>query len=208
MAKRSRLELPSVDSLLEQAQQSEKSFSNFKNGFQAISSSRLMDFGRSKLQNLGEKEKTTWLFATYSASTVTSLCAALGSTERGFTELQRSKILSQYSGLTLTEASTLGDFILNECRWLVGLFAPQHNRKKMLAPPGLLQWWNLFKTIKSHKSGLPVLIRSSLRCEQPRGDNNWLTNRGEPVLARPGGDGMSTLVGVLPVHSPTSCVPI
>ena len=105
MVKRSRLELPSVDSLLEQAQQSEKSFSNFKNGFQAISSSRLMDFGRSKLQNLGEEEKTTWLFATYSASTLTSLCAALGSTERGFTELQRSKILCQYSGLTLTEAS-------------------------------------------------------------------------------------------------------
>ena len=102
MAKRSRLELPSVDSLLEQAQQSEKSFSNFKNGFQAISS---RDFGRSKLQNLGEEEKTTWLFATYSASTITSLCAALGSTERGFTELQRSKILCQYSGLTLTEAS-------------------------------------------------------------------------------------------------------
>ena len=113
--KRSRPELPSEDALLEEAQQSDKSFSDFKSGFEAVSSSRVTEFGRRKLQNLGEREKVCWLFATYPATTVAALGTALSSIKGEITDLQRSKILGQYLGLTPTEASSPGDFIESEC---------------------------------------------------------------------------------------------
>jgi len=81
--KHSQQELPSVDALLEEAQQSDRSFLEFRMGFAALVSSRVSDFESHKLHNLGEKEKVCWLFATYPAGTVVALCAALSSIDGG-----------------------------------------------------------------------------------------------------------------------------
>ena len=48
--KRSRQPLPSIESLLEDAQQSDESFANLKSGFDAISRTPAMDFGKENLR--------------------------------------------------------------------------------------------------------------------------------------------------------------
>ncbi len=133
--KRSRQELPSLDTLFEEAHQAEESSANFKSSFEAVANARLLEFGRQKLQRLGEAEKTCWLFATYPASTVAKLCAALRYVREGTTESQRGQILAQHSELPPAEASSLGDFIERECASLVGLIAPQPGVQQLLAPP-------------------------------------------------------------------------
>ena len=130
--KRSRQALPSLDTLLVEAQQAEKHFTECKRGFETITNTRLIEFGRQRLQHLGEKEKTCWFFASYPASTVAAVCSTLRAIEGETTELQRSQLLAQHLGLPPAEASSLGDFIERECSSLVDLFAPQH---KVLAPP-------------------------------------------------------------------------
>ena len=94
--KRSRQALPSIDALLVEAQQAEKQFTECKGGFEAISNTRLIELGRQRLQHVGEKEKTCWLFASYPASTVAALCSTLRAIQGGTTEFQRSQLLAQY----------------------------------------------------------------------------------------------------------------
>ena len=60
--KRWRQQLPSIESLLEDAQQSDESFANLKSGLDVISHTRAMDFGKEKLQSLNEAEKICWVF--------------------------------------------------------------------------------------------------------------------------------------------------
>ena len=172
--KRSRQELPSLDTLLEEAQQAEKSFADLKSGFQAVASTRVTDFGLHKLQNLGEKEKVCWLFATYPASTVATLCATLSSIKGGTTELQRSQILGQHSGLSHAEATSLGDFIESECASLVGLFAPQPGAKEVLTPPVNSCYECQGKLVANHRcrvkfyspTGVTLAEKITLRCTE------------------------------------------
>ena len=133
--KRSRQELPSIDSLLEESHRAEKTYADFKSAFKAVANVRVNEFGRQKLQNLGEQEKTCWLFAAYPVKTVAGICTALRTVNGGTTEFQRSQILAQHSQLPPAEATLLGDFIERECASLVGLFAPKPDVKQLLTPP-------------------------------------------------------------------------
>lgn len=131
--KRSRQQLPSIESLLQDDQQASESFANLKSALEVISRTRLIDFGREKLQSLGEAQKISWVFGNYAASTVTALCRALRSIDGLTTESQRGQILAERSGLSPSDATALGRFIERECVSLVDLFAP--SIKQVLAPP-------------------------------------------------------------------------
>ena len=109
--KRSRQQLPSIESLLEDQQAS----ANLKSALEVISRTRLIDFGREKLQSLGEAQKISWVFGNNAASTVTALCRALRCIDGLTTESQRSQILAERSGLSPSNATVLGMFIEREC---------------------------------------------------------------------------------------------
>ena len=63
--KRSRQQLPSIESLLQDDQQVGESFANLKSGLEVISHTRLINFGREKLQSLGEAQKISRVFGNY-----------------------------------------------------------------------------------------------------------------------------------------------
>ena len=169
--KRWRQQLPSIESLLEDAQQSDESFANLKSGLDVISHTRAMDFGKEKLQSLNEAEKICWVFGNYAASTVAALYCALRSIDGATTESQRGQILGQISGLSPSDATALGRFIERECVSLVGLFASQSN-VQVLAPPVNTCYECEEMLVANHKckvkyytnAGVTVIEKFTLRC--------------------------------------------
>jgi hypothetical protein len=132
----------------------------------------LHEFGRERLRDLGEREKTCWLFAAYAVNTVAGVCTAIRSVKQGTTAFQRSQILAQHSKLPAAEATALGDFIEHECSSLLEIFAPQPEDNPLLTPPVNTCLECNERLVANHtcqvkyysSSGVSVATKITLRC--------------------------------------------
>ena len=115
VAKRPKLELPSMDMLRVEKEQEKSVVSEVKDHLKVLKEAKVQDLSVRRLKKLTEENKITWLLAAHGIRTICSVCSVMRPLPVGMTHVQRIRAIVCLASVTENEATFMDEFITEEC---------------------------------------------------------------------------------------------